>query len=255
MKTPEQYLTDSLALPDEDGGEYTPEERLFLEKYLGASFPEERPSATPAQSPPQAREEVPASPEQKDTPPLSGKAPAPVASSASETQDVHKPAQKPQKKPQHEVSRKDQLKQEQILQFVSFHIHRQKFALPVGEVQEVIRYVEPTRIPTAPGFIAGMINLRGRVTPLIRLDKLFRQTGSDENSSSFIVICRGDDLQFGLLVHGLSTMYRVPRDEIEWNIEARLGTGSDCLTALFRDEDQIIGIIALDQLVRKVLDE
>jgi purine-binding chemotaxis protein CheW len=234
MKTPEQYFTDNILSPDPDGSkEYTPEERIFLQKYLGMEAEEQ----TQVEPIPEGR---PAAATMAENPSC-GKAPAPARAPREESSETG--------------SMEERLKREEILQFVSFTIFDQKYALPISEVQEVIRFVEPTKIPTAPPFIAGMINLRGRVTPLVLLEDLLSIRGAKKKrvSSRFIVVCRVGGLQVGLVIHSVSTMYRVGQGEVEWNIESRLGIGGEVLTGLFKDEEKIIGIIAIDRLVEKIL--
>jgi purine-binding chemotaxis protein CheW len=232
MKTPEEYFAEHIVSPEPDApGEWTPEERLFLERYLGvepgvgaAEQPMQNPSTAESLQPRATGGEV------RKAPAVEGEA-------------VRAPGTE------------ERLKGQEVLQFVSFTILGQKYALPISEVQEVIRYVEPTRIPAAPAFIAGMINLRDRVTPLVLLEHLLSLRGRTKHSGEgrFIVVCRVGGLQVGLVIHAVSTMYRIPREDVEFNIESRLGIGSDVLTGLFKDGEKIIGIIAIERLVEKVL--
>jgi purine-binding chemotaxis protein CheW len=249
MKTPEQYFNDSILSPDSDPStEYTPEERLFLQKYLGMEAQEQADSREDAVSPEKVGVQDGA--DTQGRPLLAQAAGWPqerIIEDHSRVTGLQEPARTQRLE--------ERLKQEEVLQFVSFTIFDQKYALPISEVQEVIRFVEPTRIPTAPAFIAGMINLRGRVTPLVLLEDLLSIRGSrrKEVKTRFIVVCRVGGLQVGLVIHSVSTMYRVGREEVEWNIEARLGVGGEVLTGLFKDQEKIIGIIAIDRLVEKIL--
>jgi purine-binding chemotaxis protein CheW len=223
MKTPEEYFAEHIVSPEPEAlGEYTPEERLFLERYLGVE-PKDG-AAEQGNQPRGSGEDV-------------RKAPA------VEIEAIRAPGIE------------ERIKGQEILQFVSFIVLGQKYALPISEVQEVIRYVEPTRIPTAPAFIAGMINLRDRVTPLVLLEHLLalRARTRDPGEGRFIVVCRVGGLQVGLVIHEVSTMYRIDREDVEFNIESRLGIGSEVLAGLFKDGEKIIGIIAIERLVEKVL--
>ena len=102
----------------------------------------------------------------------------------------------------------DDLQERQEIQLVSFKVSEQEFVLPIDCVQEVVTYVEPTKLPSASRFIAGIANLRGRVTPLIRLDRLLGKENADMNFK-FIVVCRFNELQVGLIIHSIATIYRM----------------------------------------------
>jgi purine-binding chemotaxis protein CheW len=144
-----------------------------------------------------------------------------------------------------------QLRREEEIQLVSFFLNQQEYALPIATIQEVIKYMEPTKLPAAPDFMAGIINLRGRVTPLISLTSLLRLAKDKE--AGFIVVCRHQGLQIGLLVHAVATMYRVGQEKIEWNIETHLGVNAEFLSGLIKSGEKLVGIVAVDQVVKKVL--
>ncbi|AGW11962.1 chemotaxis protein CheW [Megalodesulfovibrio gigas] len=144
------------------------------------------------------------------------------------------------------------------LQLVSFFLGSQEFTIPIQAVQEVIRYVEPTKLPESPPYLAGMVNLRGTITACIKLATLMGM-GEAETSdhatprSRFIIVCRRQGLQVGLLVEQVATMYRVSQDQIEWNIEQRMGGMVEIVTALMRRGEELLGIISIDKIVEKVL--
>lgn len=142
------------------------------------------------------------------------------------------------------------------LQLVSFFLGEQEFTIPIQAVQEVIRYVEPTKLPEAPPHLAGMINLRGKITACIKLAEIMNMASGDDEAherNRFIVVCRRHGLQVGLMVEKVATMYRVSQDQIEWNIEQRMGGMVDVITALMRRGEDLLGIVSIDKVVEKVL--
>ncbi|GAB7080288.1 chemotaxis protein CheW [Megalodesulfovibrio paquesii] len=144
------------------------------------------------------------------------------------------------------------------LQLVSFFLGDQEFTIPIQAVQEVIRYVEPTKLPESPPYLAGMVNLRGTITACINLASLMGMQDAEEEDGAaprarFIIVCRRMGLQVGLLVEQVATMYRVAQDQIEWNIEQRMGGMVEIVNALMRRGDDLLGIISIDKIVEKVL--
>lgn len=75
-----------------------------------------------------------------------------------------------------DVSYEATLREEPQVQLVGFNMDSQLFTIPTMLVQEVIRTMEPSRLPMTPSYVSGIINLRGRVTPMIRLRDLLGST-------------------------------------------------------------------------------
>lgn len=145
------------------------------------------------------------------------------------------------------------------LQLVSFFLDGQEYTVPIQAVQEVIRYVEPTKLPESPPYLAGMVNLRGKITACVKLATLMGindgklDEAEDAAQSKFIIVCQRQGVQVGLLVEQVATMYRVAQDQIEWNIEQRMGGMVEIVTALMRRGEDLLGIISVDKIVEKVL--
>lgn len=245
VKTPEEYfLQQTFGTSSAVESSLTQAEEAFLKKYAGLNQAEDlavqEPAALLTPEPPLPR---PVQEEALVSTP-SARTPTPALSSSAERTRAA----------EQKASLQEQLRSTEETQLVSFFLCGQEYALPISMVQEVITFVEPTKLPTAPRFIAGMINLRGRVTPLIRVDELLAVSARAEDQERFIVVCRHDALQIGLIVHAVATMYRVRTAEVEWNIETRLGVGNQHLAGLLKLDEKLIGIIAVDQLVRTVLE-
>ena len=63
---------------------------------------------------------------------------------------------------------------DELIQLVTFSIGEEEFGVDILKVQEIIRTMEITRVPRAPEFVEGVINLRGKVIPIIDLRRRFR---------------------------------------------------------------------------------
>ncbi len=142
----------------------------------------------------------------------------------------------------------DSLREQEELQFVSFRIGQQEFVLPIDCVQEVVNYIEPTKLPSVSEYIAGVANLRGRVTPLVRLDRLLEKETADTDFK-FIIVCRVDGLQVGLVIHSIATMYRIEQQQIDWGISSK----EELVCGVIKLKEQLIGIIAIDNIVNRIV--
>lgn len=147
----------------------------------------------------------------------------------------------------------DELKEESSIQMVSFYLDSQIYTIPIAAVQEVIRFMPPTLLPMAPPFVAGVINLRGRVTPLLYLDQLVTNTMRQNGEEQFIIICSRKGLQVGLVIDKVHSMYFVRQEQVIWNIESQIGATAEYLCGLVDIDDKIFGIVSIDMIVDQVL--
>ena len=148
---------------------------------------------------------------------------------------------------------RERLQGEARVQMVSFFVEEQLFLLPVAGIQEVLRHIEVVKVPLAPAFVAGVINLRGRVTPLILLAGLLTLRGGAYTERSSIIICGTEMLQLGLIVDKVHTMHMVTQDKILWNVESKLGESADFLCGVVDLDDHVCGIVAPELITQRLL--
>lgn len=79
---------------------------------------------------------------------------------------------------------------ERSAQLVAFSLHGQRYALPLSAVERVIRAVEITPLPKAPDIVSGVINIQGRVVPVVNFRKRFRLPERDVGPSDQIIVAR-----------------------------------------------------------------
>ncbi len=148
-----------------------------------------------------------------------------------------------------ELSLDTLMRDEAELQMVGFFLGGQEFTIPTMAVQEVIRSMPIAKLPAAPPSVAGVINLRGKVTPLIRLRDMLEVSTPRLAEDKFIVVCRRHGLQIGMLIERVHTMYRVPQEDIDWSIEAHLGINVDFIAGLLKLREQLVGIVSVDRIM------
>lgn len=104
---------------------------------------------------------------------------------------------------------------EELLQLVSFRVEDEEFGLEILRVQEIIRIQQLTRVPASPDFIEGVINLRGRIIPVISLRRRFGlpQVPADKQTRIVVVEVKGAVL--GFMVDAVSEVLRLPASTVE----------------------------------------
>ncbi len=146
------------------------------------------------------------------------------------------------------------LRQEDVVQLVGFTIGGKLYTIPTVLVQEVVRSLPIFRLPTTTACVSGAINLRGRVMPVIRLRDVFESSAPVEGGSDgFTIVCRCGGEEVGVLIDRIHSMYRVDRDDIQWDAAVRLGLGDDCIAGLFRLNERLVPIVSMEHIAETVL--
>lgn len=104
---------------------------------------------------------------------------------------------------------------EEVLQMVSFDIGTEEYAVDILGVQEIIRMVEVTNVPKAPHYVEGVINLRGKVIPIIDLRLRFGLPSAERTKETRIVVVDVNRIILGLIVDSVSEVLRIPVGQIE----------------------------------------
>jgi purine-binding chemotaxis protein CheW len=101
------------------------------------------------------------------------------------------------------------------LQLVGFRIGRETFGVPISLVREIVRVPAITSVPNAPDYIEGVINLRGRIIPVVDLRKRFHEKVGEPSKKNRIVVVELENRLIGLMVNSASEVLRIPPSDIE----------------------------------------
>jgi len=142
-------------------------------------------------------------------------------------------------------------KQEEMLQLVSFKLGDEEFGVDIMQVQEIIRMQEITSVPNAPEFVEGVINLRGRVIPIIDLRKRFGLEEKSHDKATRIIVVKVDDLTVGLVVDEVSEVLRIPADTVEPPPPIVAGVESEYIKGVGKLEDRLLILLDLSKTLSK----
>ena len=104
---------------------------------------------------------------------------------------------------------------EKDLQVVGFRIGNETYGVRIGAVREIVRVPEITSVPSAPDVIEGVINLRGKIIPVMDLRKRFGETDIHHDKKNRILVVELDNKPVGLIVNAASEVLKIPPSEIE----------------------------------------
>lgn len=100
------------------------------------------------------------------------------------------------------------------LQMADFQVGQQSYALPIATVREIVRLPEITAVPQSPAHVAGVMNLRGRIQPVVDLRKRFGQAVESSPKNRVLVVALDGKLM-GLLVDAASEVLKIAPEAIE----------------------------------------
>ena len=102
-----------------------------------------------------------------------------------------------------------------LIQLVSFHVGGEEFGLDILRVQEIIRVQQLTRVPNSPEYVDGVINLRGKVIPVIALRRRFGLEERAHDKETRIVVTEVKGTVLGFIVDSVSEVLRIPSETVE----------------------------------------
>lgn len=133
---------------------------------------------------------------------------------------------------------------------VTFHLDTEEYGVDIGRVQEIIRVGHITGVPNAPEFVRGVINLRGKIIPVIDLRKRMVLPEAPGTKHSRIMVVEAGPKVLGLLVDRVSQVIRLPLTAVDAppdEIEAARGF----VRGIGKIDSRLVMIMELDRVLAK----
>jgi len=127
----------------------------------------------------------------------------------------------------------------------------EEYGVPISQVQEIIRVGSITMVPNSPSYMEGVINLRGRVLPVLNLRKRLKLPSGERGKASRIVVTEVGGKIIGLLVDAVSHVVKVPPECIGSAPEEVLEVDTDYITGVGRLKERLIILLDLEKLLRR----
>ena len=145
----------------------------------------------------------------------------------------------------------DKQQQQSEKQLVVFDLANEVYGMDIGVVLEIIRMQEITKVPRTPEFVEGIINLRGKIIPVVDLRKRFSLPVTDETADNRIVVVDIDGQGIGMVVDAVAEVMRINSGSIEPPSEAITTKESDYLLGIAKLDDRLIILLDMNKLLLK----
>lgn len=136
----------------------------------------------------------------------------------------------------------------ELLQLVSFKIGGEEFGIDILKVQEINRMMQITKVPNAPHFVEGVVNLRGRIIPVVNLRTRLNMEKIDEDNRTRIIVVDLTGITIGFVVDEVNEVLRIPKSITEPPPAMVAGIDSDYITAVGKLEDRLLILLDLEKV-------
>ncbi len=137
----------------------------------------------------------------------------------------------------------------ELLQLVSFKISNEEFGVDILCVQEINRMLQITKMPNTPDFIEGVINLRGRVIPVLDLRIKLGMPRKEHDKNTRIIVVEIKGKTIGFIVDEVSEVLRIPKSITEAPPEMVGGINSDFITSIGKLDDRLLILLDLEKIL------
>ncbi|MBI3271387.1 MAG: purine-binding chemotaxis protein CheW [Planctomycetes bacterium] len=138
-----------------------------------------------------------------------------------------------------------------IVQLVTFHVADMKFGVNVKSVEEIILPVSLSSLPRAPGFLEGMINLRGRIIPILSMRKRFLLPQAEDVSKVRIIVVGLEPGSVGFLVDRVDLLTKIPFSRIQPAPRHIQGMDAEYLEGVVEVGGQLIILLDLHRVLSR----
>lgn len=137
--------------------------------------------------------------------------------------------------------------------YLTFELAEEAYGLPIMRVQEIVGMLPVTRVPRLPEFIAGVVNLRGRVVPVVNLRLTFGLPKTEPSDRTCIVIVQierpSGAATMGVMVDAVSDVVNLGADAIEETPEFGTAVDTSFITGVGRADNRVVLLLDIDQVL------
>lgn len=134
------------------------------------------------------------------------------------------------------------------LQLVTFGIGGEEFAVEILAVQEINRMLDLTRVPQSPPEVEGVINLRGRIIPVIDLRRRFGVDVGERTDQNRIIVVEVEGKVLGFIVDRVHEVLRIKRSIVDPAPSMATSIESDFIAGVGKLEDRLLILLDLQKL-------
>jgi purine-binding chemotaxis protein CheW len=133
--------------------------------------------------------------------------------------------------------------------FVTFFLVDEEYGLEILKVHEIIGMMNITRVPRTPDCVRGVINLRGKIIPIVDLRLKFSMPPTEDTEQTCIIVVQSNGLQVGVVVDRVSEVLDINTDDIEETPSFGQGINTDYILGIGRAEGSVKLLLDIDKVL------
>ncbi|NOX14671.1 MAG: chemotaxis protein CheW [Epsilonproteobacteria bacterium] len=153
------------------------------------------------------------------------------------------------KKQQQQID-EPEIEEEDVIQLVGFIIGNEEYAIPILNIQEIIKPIDYTRVPQVPDYILGVFNLRGDVIPLIDLRTKFNLDPIKQNGDTRYIVLKGEDNTAGFVIDRLTEAIRLKKNRVSPPPET-INSETGMIYGVGKRDDSMLTILKVEVLLKR----
>lgn len=139
--------------------------------------------------------------------------------------------------------------QGELIQLVSFNLAQEEYGVDVLKVREIIRMPTITRVPNTPHYVEGVINLRGKVIPIINMRKRFSLADAEYDKQTRIMVMDVGGELMGFIVDAVSEVIRISSSEIQPSpAVVSSGIDQECIAGVINQAERLLVLLELEKI-------
>lgn len=135
-----------------------------------------------------------------------------------------------------------------VSQFVGFRLGDEDYAIAITKIQEIILMKPITRLPQAPDYIEGLINLRGAVIPVVNLRKRFGLPALEVDDETRTIVVNVQDRTVGCVVDAVTRVMRLNREQIQPSPLGTVAESGRYVAGLARIDERLLIVLDVERL-------
>ncbi len=133
--------------------------------------------------------------------------------------------------------------------FLTFFLGEEEYALEIMKVQEIIGLMQITPVPKTPDSVLGIINLRGKIIPVLDLRRQFDLPAVDHDELTCIVVMQVSDVLVGILVDRVNEVSDLDESHLQEIPEINCGPLSDFMLGVGKIDDRVLMLLAIERVI------
>jgi len=137
----------------------------------------------------------------------------------------------------------------QLKKFLTFRVDKEEYGIEIEHVTEIIGIQRITDLPDTPEFVKGVINLRGRVIPVIDVRRRFGFEEREYDERTCIIVVNINNIAVGLIVDSVREVMDIPSEQIDPPPAITKGSQSRFIQGLGKIEEKVIIVLDINMLL------